>query len=132
MASDPTISSRTWQTVMEEIPKTKKIENQARWLSAIRDTAFDSIRNQPVLGTTAEQFLRVLENGTISTNVFLRRTHNFALDMNWLFTEIAKSGIDDPKHFAESLEKLFSVMASRAQSGAHFDGLSTKNFAVFQ
>lgn len=84
MASDPTIASRTWQTVMEEIPKTTKGENQARWLSAIRDSAFDSIRNQSVLGTTAEQFLRVLENGTVSTNVYLRRIHNFALDMNWL------------------------------------------------
>ena len=84
MASDSTISTRTWQTVMEEIPKTKKGENQARWLSAIRDTAFDPIRNQPLLGTTAEQLLRVLEVGTISTNVFLRRLHNFALDMNWL------------------------------------------------
>jgi integrase len=50
----------------------------------IRDTAFDVIRQQPVLGTTAEQFLRVLEKGTVSTNVFLRRLHNFALDMNWL------------------------------------------------
>jgi hypothetical protein len=84
MASDPAISSRTWQTVMEEIPKTKKSENQARWLSAIRDMAFDVIRQQPVLGTTAEQFLRVLGKGTVSTNVFLRRLHNFALDMNWL------------------------------------------------
>ena len=73
MPSDSMISTRTWQTVMEEIPKTKKVENQARWLSAIRDTAFDPIRNQPLLGTTAEQLLRVLEVGTISTNVFLRR-----------------------------------------------------------
>jgi hypothetical protein len=37
-----------------------------------------------LLGTTAEQLLRVLEVGTSSTNVFLRRLHNFALDMNWL------------------------------------------------
>jgi hypothetical protein len=28
--------------------------------------------------------LKVLENGSISTNVYLRRIHNFALDMNWL------------------------------------------------
>ncbi len=84
MASDPGISTRTWQSVMEEIPKTKKGENQARWLSAIKDKALDLIRDEPVLGTTAERFLRVLETGTISTNVFLRRLHNFALDLNWL------------------------------------------------
>ena len=84
MASDSAVSSRTWQDVMDEIPKNKKAENQARWLSAIKDKAFDFIRHQSVFGTTAEQFLRVLESGTVSTNVFLRRIHNFALDMNWL------------------------------------------------
>jgi hypothetical protein len=51
---------------------------------AIKDKAFELIRNQPVLGTTAEQFLRILENGTVSSNVFLRRIHNFALNMTWL------------------------------------------------
>jgi len=30
------------------------------------------------------QFLKVLEAGSVATNVFLRRIHNFALDMNWL------------------------------------------------
>jgi integrase len=34
--------------------------------------------------TRPEHFLRVLESGTVSTNVFLRRMHNFALDMTWL------------------------------------------------
>lgn len=28
--------------------------------------------------------LRVLERGTTATNVFLRRLHNFAVDMGWL------------------------------------------------
>jgi integrase len=83
-ASDPAISTRTWQTVMEEVCKSKRGETQSRWLAAIKDKAFESIRNQPVLGTTAEQFLRVLETGKIATNIFLRRLHNFALDMNWL------------------------------------------------
>jgi hypothetical protein len=37
-----------------------------------------------VLETQAEHFLRVLERGSVSTNIYLRRIHNFALDMNWL------------------------------------------------
>ena len=37
-----------------------------------------------ILETNAEHFLRVLEDGTVSTNIYLRRIHNFALDMNWL------------------------------------------------
>jgi integrase len=53
-------------------------------LTAIKDAAFDSIRNMVVLETQAEHFLKVLEVGSVSTNIYLRRVHNFALDMNWL------------------------------------------------
>ena len=34
--------------------------------------------------TQPDHFLRVLERGGVSTNVYLRRIHNFALDMGWL------------------------------------------------
>ena len=37
-----------------------------------------------MLETQAEHFLKVLESGSVSTNIYLRRIHNFALDMNWL------------------------------------------------
>jgi len=37
-----------------------------------------------LLETQAEQLLRVLEKGTVSTNVHLRKLHNFCMDMNWL------------------------------------------------
>jgi hypothetical protein len=36
------------------------------------------------LETQAEDFLKVLEDGCISTNLYLRRIHNLAMDMNWL------------------------------------------------
>ena len=83
-AGDPAAAKRTWQHVMDEIPKLKAGETQARWLTAIKDAAFDSLRHLVVLETQAEHFLKVLENGSVSTNVYLRRIHNFALDMNWL------------------------------------------------
>jgi integrase len=83
-AGDPAGASRTWQNVMDEIPKLKKDETQHRWLTAIKDKALDSIRNLVVLETQAEHFLKVLERGSVSTNIYLRRIHNFALDMNWL------------------------------------------------
>lgn len=82
--TDPAINQRTWQVVIEEITKLKRAENQQRWLRAAQDSAFDSIRKVVVLETRPEHFLRVLEAGTVSTNVFLRRLHNFALDMTWL------------------------------------------------
>ena len=37
-----------------------------------------------ILETQAEHFMKVLEGGSVSTNVYLRRIHNIALDMNWL------------------------------------------------
>jgi integrase len=83
-AGDPAAAKRTWQHVMDEIPKLKKGETKTRWLTAIKDKAMDSIRHLVVLETQAEHFLKVLENGSISTNIYLRRIHNFALDMSWL------------------------------------------------
>jgi len=70
---------------MEEMVKLKTgDETRHRWKTAIRDKAFDSIRNLPVLETRPENFLRALEAGRVSTNVYLRRIHNLALDMTWL------------------------------------------------
>ncbi len=83
-AGDPAGASRTWQHVIDEIPKLKKGNTRSRWLTAIKDKAMDSVRNLLVLETHAEHFLKVLENGSVCTNIYLRRIHNFALDMNWL------------------------------------------------
>jgi integrase len=83
-ASDPAISTRNWQFVMDEMVKLKQGETQRRWKTAIKDKAFDGLRNLPLLETHPEHFLRVLEAGKVSTNVYLRRIHNFALDMTWL------------------------------------------------
>lgn len=83
-AGDPAAAKRAWQDVMDEIPKLKTGNTRHRWETAIKDKAMDSIRNLVVLETQAEHFLKVLENGSISTNIYLRRIHNFALDMNWL------------------------------------------------
>lgn len=83
-ATDSQISTRTWQNVMDEMVKLKTDSTRYRWQTAIKDEAFDIIRKLPVLQTRPEHFLRTLEAGTVSTNVYLRRIHNFALDMTWL------------------------------------------------
>jgi integrase len=82
--SDEGVATRTWQQVMDEIPKLKTGETQARWLTAIKDKAFDPLRQLCLLETKADQILQVLGKGTVSTNVYLRRLHNFAVDMSWL------------------------------------------------
>src|ERR1019366_3161880 len=82
--SDPGVAQRTWQHVLEEIIKLKSGPTQYRWQTASRDKAFDLIRTRLLIETQAEHFLEVLKKGTVSTNCYLRKIHNFALDMNWL------------------------------------------------
>jgi integrase len=50
----------------------------------MQDRAFDIIRDLPILESNSAHFLKVLDAGSVATNVFLRRLHNFALDMSWL------------------------------------------------
>jgi hypothetical protein len=49
---------------------------------------FDLIRNQSLVETRPEQFFETMNAGTVSTNIYLRRLHNFALDMGWLLAPI--------------------------------------------
>ena len=65
-------------------PSSKQGSTRVRWLTAIKDNAFNPLRNLVVLETRAEHFLNVLEAGTVSTNSYLQRIHRFALDMGWL------------------------------------------------
>ncbi len=84
MVSDPLAAERTWKSVMEEIVKQKEGETKRRWLTATKDKAFDAIQTLTLLETRSEHFLRAMEKGRVSTNIYLRRVHNFALGMNWL------------------------------------------------
>ena len=81
---DPALAARTWQNVMEQITASKSGSTLARWQAAIKDHAFDLIRSRKLIETNAENFLAVLKAGTVSTNVYLRRLHNFAVNMHWL------------------------------------------------
>jgi integrase len=69
---------------MAEVIRTKAGSNRTRYERAIADKALDSIRELRLIETHAEHFLEVLQKGSVSTNNFLRRFHNFALDVGWL------------------------------------------------
>ena len=58
--------------------------NQHRWKTAAKDKAFITLLPQVIIETKGETILKVLQMGTVSTNVYLRRLHNFCVDMNWL------------------------------------------------
>ena len=87
-ATDGDAAKRSWQFVMHEITATKTADTHKRYVTAMIDPAFDLIRDLPLLETRAEHFLKVLRAGTVSTNVYLRRLHNFALDMSWLLKSV--------------------------------------------
>ncbi len=82
--SDPAYAARTWQQVIDEMCRQKKGDSQKRWQRAMRQEPFDLIRGQTLVETTAQDFLDVLAAGSVSTNVFLRRLHNYVLEMDWL------------------------------------------------
>ena len=84
MAADPKALTRTWGDVFEEIIKLKRGETQRRWRIAAKDKALPEMLKRPLIETRAEHLLRAMEIGKVSTNVYLRRVHNFALDMSWL------------------------------------------------
>lgn len=69
---------------MPAFVKTKTGSNRTRSERAVMDKAFDSIREVQLIETRVEHFLQVLESGLVSTTNYLRRFHNFAVDMNWL------------------------------------------------
>jgi hypothetical protein len=87
VAGDAQISQRTWQVVMDELKQAKATSadrTSERYESAFDEAPFDALRNLVVIETRPEAILKMLHGGTISTNVFMRRLHSFALGMGWL------------------------------------------------
>jgi len=82
--TDSGISQRTWQQALEALTASKRGANQRRWQCAANDKAYDQIRHRVIIETQADILLKVLREGTVSTNIYLRRLHNFSVDMNWL------------------------------------------------
>lgn len=82
--TDSAITKRTWQDAIAALIETKEGANQKRWRNAAKDQAFKILLPQIIIETQGETLLKVLQTGTVSTNVFLRRLHNFCIDMAWL------------------------------------------------
>jgi integrase len=110
--SDPLALTRTWLDVLNAIVDSKPegSDNRYRWTTVGKDKAFKPILKLPLLKTPPDLLLAVVKRGTVSTNVFLRRIQNFALDMGWLpwpilkkkqFPKVrykAKRGITEDEH----------------------------------
>jgi integrase len=82
--SDKGMTTRTWQNAIDALMSTKQGANQHRWKTAAKDKALATLLPQVIIESKGESILKVLQMGTVSTNVYLRRLHNFCVDMNWL------------------------------------------------
>src|SRR5664279_5492339 len=86
--TDSGVSTRTWQQAFEALIASKRGGNQIRWQTAAKDKAFDLIQHQVIIEIQGETLLKVIRQGTVSTNIYLRRLHNFCLDMDWLLKPV--------------------------------------------
>jgi len=83
-AHDPRLCTRTWQAVMDEMARHGLPTTQTRCARAVRSRAFDSIRDKPLVETTAEDFLAICHRHGNSVGHYLRRFHNLAINLGWI------------------------------------------------
>jgi integrase len=86
----PLMAKRTWETVMTAVAKCGGAATQQRCLRAMQSEPFKPLRKIRLVETDSQMFFEVLHHkkaGT-STNNWLRRLHNHALDLGWLLTPI--------------------------------------------
>src|SRR5580698_5671936 len=76
--------TRTWQNALDALIDTKLSNNQARWKTAAKVQALAAVLSRVDVETLGEVLVQVMKAGKVSTNVYLRRLHNFCVDMNWL------------------------------------------------
>ncbi len=83
-AGDPAISRRTWAEAVESLIASKHGETRRRWEVAARDRALRALLPLPLVETRADELLAALRRGTVSTNVHLRKLHNYCVGLGWL------------------------------------------------
>ena len=82
--TDSGITTRTWGHALEALTATKHEANQHRWRTVAKDKALAPLLPKVIIETQGELLLKAMQAGCVSTNIYLRRLHNFCLDMNWL------------------------------------------------
>lgn len=83
-AHDTGMVDRTWTQVMTEITQHGRASTRARYERAIRDKAFDGLRQRKLVETSSDELLAVLRSVKPSTHHYLRRLHNLAMGLGWL------------------------------------------------
>ena len=111
-----------------------QIAEIARSLQSRESVELTDAKNRAELNVAQKKNLRIAR--FLNRIVFCFFAEDTGLLPKNLFTEISKAGIDDPKLFAETLEKLFAVMAKGGTFGKdkirHFNGHLFEEATVFE
>ena len=86
-AGDPSLARRTWKEVMVafvEARAQRRESTRDRYDQAFREPILAQFASRRLLDTRAEDVLQLIKDGTVSTNMYFRRLHSFALTLGWL------------------------------------------------
>ncbi|MEO0454770.1 MAG: tyrosine-type recombinase/integrase [Verrucomicrobiota bacterium] len=86
--ADPDYAGRDLASVYEYIIAGKSGDDARRWRTAKKDQHIQHLIKKKLIDLTGEDILSTVRAGTVSTNIYLRRAHNFALDMGWIQARI--------------------------------------------
>jgi integrase len=83
---DPESGTRTWKDVIDAYAKMhpEGSSTRHRIQTAGKDRSIAHLLRLPLLRTRPDDLLVAVQSGKVSTNAYLRRFQNFAVDLNWL------------------------------------------------
>jgi integrase len=83
---DPDAATRTWKHVIDAYAANHPEGSPTRYRIEIagKDRAMAGLLKLPLLRTRPDELLRAVNSGTVSTNTYLRRFQNSAVDLGWL------------------------------------------------
>jgi integrase len=73
---------------MNQLQARGKDSSRQRYASVFQSPAFDGLRHKKLLETTTDDFFAVFKDGKVSIVCFLKRLHNFAVNLGWLAVPI--------------------------------------------
>ena len=86
-AGDPALAKRTWKEVMDAFVQARAQRREStrdRYDQAFREPVLARFASRKLLNTQPADILQLIKDGTVSTNMYFRRLHSFALTLGWL------------------------------------------------
>jgi hypothetical protein len=86
-AGEPALARRTWKEVMDAFTEARAQRREStrdRYDQAFREPVLARFASRRLLETQPADILQLIKDGTVSTNMYFRRLHSFALMLGWL------------------------------------------------